>query len=118
MQLPRMTTRRWMVAVAVVAVLLSILFTIERYATYRRMFLAYDHDSRSIRKTIWLNERRVEVLRGRAARDPKAAAISEVLRTLRRSAVQLERRRDRYESAVQPLGRSLNPSRGRPGRKR
>ena len=59
MRLPRMTTRRWMVAVAIVAMLLSVLLTYQRYATSRRMFLAYDHDSRFIRQTIWLNEQRV-----------------------------------------------------------
>ena len=114
MRLPRMTTRRWMVAVAYVAVLLSVFFTFQRHATYRRMFLAYDHDSRaSIRGTIWLNEKRVEVFKGRAAPDPQAAAeaaaISEVLRTLRRSAVELERERDRYESAVRRPWSLLEP---------
>ena len=91
---------------AIVAMLLSVLFTFQRYATYRRMFLAYDHDSRFIRQTIWLNEQRVAVLRGRGMRlrrtvtVTEAAAISNVLRIMRRGAVQVEHRRNMYESAM------------------
>jgi hypothetical protein len=91
------------IAVAVVAVSLGVLLTFERHASYLRLFKAYDHDSRMIRKTIWLNEKRIEVLRGRAAWDSRAeaeaAAISKDLQLLRQSAVELERRRARYEAA-------------------
>jgi hypothetical protein len=92
-----------MVATALVAVCLAVLLMCQRLAEYRRMYSAYDHDSRFIRKTILLNEQRLEVLRGRGVRDPRAAAeavaIMEDLRRVRRSAEQLEHLRQKYKSA-------------------
>jgi hypothetical protein len=103
-QLPRMTTRRWMAWVVVAALGLSLILTFQRFAEYRRMFKAYDHDLRFIRQTIRLNEQRVEALRGRGSRDPQAAAeaaaLSEGITKLRQSALELDRRRAKYESAV------------------
>jgi hypothetical protein len=96
--------RQMMIAIALVAVCLAILLMCQRLAGYRRMYSAYDHDSRFIRKTIWLNEERIRVLRSRGVRDQRAAAeavaIMEDLRTIRQSAEQLEHLRQKYESAV------------------
>ena len=106
MRLPRVrfSVRRIMIAVAVAAVGLSVLLTCRRHAEYRRWFDAYDHDSNFIRKTIWLNEQRVEVLRRRGMRDPReaaeAVAITEDLRKVRRTAEQLEQLRQKYETAM------------------
>src|SRR4051794_38594893 len=100
----RFTVRRMMVAVAVVAVWLSVHLTLQRHAEYRESFRALDHDSRAIKKTIWLNEQRIDVLRRRGMRDPRAAAeaaaITEDLPKVRRAAEHLERLRQKYESAM------------------
>jgi hypothetical protein len=100
----RFTVRRIMIAVAVAAVGLSVLLTCRRHAEYRRWFDVCNHDSKFIRKTIWLNEQRVEVLTRRGVRDPhaaaEAAAITEDLRKVRRTAEHLEQLRQKYESAM------------------
>src|SRR5436305_5413268 len=99
MRLPRVrfTVRRMMVAVAVVAVWLSVRLTFQRHSKLRERFSAFDHDSRTIKKTIWLNEQRIDVLRRRGVREPRAAAeaaaITEDLPKVRRAAEQLERLR-------------------------
>jgi hypothetical protein len=96
--------RHMMVAVAVVAVCLSATLAYQRHAKYRRMFLAYEHESRFIRDTILLNERRLDVLRRRGVLDSKeaaeAASIPEVLPQVRRAAQEAERQRLRYEWAI------------------
>ena len=100
----RFTVRRMMAATAVVAVGLAALLTFGRLDEARRKFHAYDHDARFIRKTIWLNEKRIEVLRSRGARDPRAAAEAAVLtaelRGVRRTAEHLERLRQHYASPL------------------
>jgi hypothetical protein len=62
---------------------------LQRHAKYRERFSAFDHDSRAIKKTIWLNEQRIDVLKRRGMRDPRAAteaaAITEDLPKGRRS---------------------------------
>ena len=63
----RFTVRRMMVATAVVGVGLAAMLTFRRLDETRRKFHAYDHDARFLRKTIWLNEKRIEVLRSRAS---------------------------------------------------
>jgi hypothetical protein len=82
----RFTLRQIMVTVAVVAVGLSVRLTCQRHAEHRRKFSEYDHASRFMRDTIWLNERRVEVLKQRGVRDPRAAAITKDLEYVRQTA--------------------------------
>jgi hypothetical protein len=100
----RFTVRRMMVVVAVVAVWLSGHLIFQRHAKYRERFSVYDYDSRFIQRTIWLNEQRIEVLKRRGVRDPRAAAeaaaIMNDLPKVKQAAEELERLRQKYESAM------------------
>jgi hypothetical protein len=110
MWLPRARFKVWqiMVAVAVVAVSLwvyhSILLMSQRHAQYRRKFEVYDHGSHFVRDTIWLNEKRIVVLRSRSDRDSRAAAeayvSTECLKYLGQVAAFNERMKLKYESAM------------------
>jgi len=106
MRLPRVrfTVRRMMAVAAVVAVWLSVQLTLQRHAKYREILSAYDHDSRFIKRTIWLNEQRIDVLMRRGARDPRAAAeaaaIMKDLLKVKQAAEELERLRQKYELAI------------------
>lgn len=56
-RLPRMTTRRWMVAVAVASLLLIAFVTLRRAARYTRLAAAHAHMAQTLRSTRgpWVN---------------------------------------------------------------
>jgi hypothetical protein len=51
MRLPRMTTRRWMVAVGVVALLFGAFVTLRRAAYFMRLAAAHEHFAHYLRST-------------------------------------------------------------------
>jgi hypothetical protein len=51
MRLPRMTTRRWMVAVAGVALLVGAFVTLQRAAYFMRLAAAHEHFAHHLRST-------------------------------------------------------------------
>jgi hypothetical protein len=92
-----------MVVTAVVAVWLWVLFTCHRHAEYQKLLNIHIDGLRRAEGIVTVNEPRVDLLRRRGIRDPRATAeatvTTEMLKYMRQLAVYHEQMKQEYASA-------------------
>ena len=106
MRLPRVrfTVRLLMIVTAVVAVWFWVLFTCQRHARYQTLLDIHADGVSRAEGSVLVNAPRIDLLRRRGTRDPRAAAeaaeVTETVKYMRQLATHHEHMRQKYTSAL------------------